>query len=98
MTASMRSRRKSPVAHGPRYDTYVALLLYTDVFVAAIASILLGPWNDDEIAPHIMAPGNGSIGYAPEFRKTFMRTPSITPSFVMATSMSAISSCACPPV
>ena len=88
------------VTGGPRpaVRTYVALLLKTARFVAAIASSLLGPWNDDEMAPTMMAPGNGSIGYAPAFSSTSMRTPSSTPSAVTAASMSAISSRACPPV
>ena len=46
MTSSMRSRRKSPVAHGPRYATYVPLLLKTAVWCAEMASILVGPWNE----------------------------------------------------
>ena len=86
------------MAHGPRYETYVALLLNTAVWTAESASSVVGPWNDALTAPTIMAPGNGSIGYAPEFSLTFMRTPSSTPSLVTAASSSAISSRACPPV
>ena len=41
--SSSRSRMKSAVAHGPRYDTYVALLLKTARFRAEIPSIRVGP-------------------------------------------------------
>ena len=34
------------MAHGPRYATYVALLLNTAVWCAAMASSFVGPWNE----------------------------------------------------
>ncbi len=87
-----RSRRKSPVAHGPRYDTYVALLLNTTVFCAAMPSMRVGPWKLLLSEPTKIAPLNGSHPYAPRLSFAFMRRPRSTPSALTAASMSAPSS------
>ncbi len=97
MVSRRRSRRKSPVAHGPRYDTYVALLLNTTVFRAAMPSMRVGPWKELLSDPTKIAPLNGSQPYAPKLSLASMRRASSTPSALTAASMSAPSSRAWPP-